>query len=172
MLDKAVNETHALLRAYAASTGSLTVAGTVRQFTDWYRFLHGIDIPERTFQRHTRQLADAGLISVRHTKRRTWYTLLTDEIKVPVYSTAPTGEPGVSDIVQVGYEILRHEPVEEAGISIRDFDDIDLDALQASWPNAGSHAAKGTVIAIQDPPSATCENGQSWDRAAGVSDAA
>jgi hypothetical protein len=146
----ALNQTHVLLRAYAESTGSLTVAGTVRQFTDWYAFLHGVRIPERTFKDHTRKLQDAGLISVRHTGRRTWYTLLQDEIKVPVYEFVPVAE-GESRAVQVGMKVLRHDPaILAGGSSGGDYyydtvdpqgdygvahDDIDLDALQASWPD-------------------------------------
>jgi hypothetical protein len=169
-----LNETHALLRAYATSTRSLTVAGTVRQFTDWYAFLHGTRISERTFKRHTKQLSDAGVIQVRHTKRCTRYTLLKEGIIVPRYRFLPTSDPQVFDIVENGTETLRYEPglpSAVAAVSLASFDDIDLDALQESWGNTGSQGRPFKVIAL-DPPRADVPKQAHFGRAASVSDAA
>jgi len=114
---KVLNETHALLKAYATTRYVLTVPGTIDQLISWYENYAGVRISERTFKRHTRQLADAGLITVRHTKRRTFYTLLCDEIEVPRVKFLPTLDAGVFVIEEDGTSVIRYpeaDPVEEA----------------------------------------------------------
>jgi hypothetical protein len=102
-----LNETHTLLRAYAAARYVLTVAGTIAQLCSWYEGHAGVRISERTFKLHTRQLRDAGLIHVHHSKRFTSYTLLSEEIEVPRVKFLPTLDPEVFDIAEDGTETVR-----------------------------------------------------------------
>lgn len=154
----ALNETHRLLTAYAASRYVLTVPGTVDQLTSWYERHAGVRISERTFKRHTRQLADAGLIFVKHTKRRTYYTLLNHVIEMPRVQFLPTSDPGVFVIAHDGVRTVgpvdfgneagwfnhNQDPTDggsEHRAAMASLDDSDLDALHASWPSPVSCAA-------------------------------
>lgn len=137
---RAINATHELLQSYAAHRYTLTVAGTVGQLTEWWLDHSGRRIPERTFQRHTKVLRDLGLIHVRHTRSRTWYTLMGLEIKVPKVGFLPTSRPGQFDIVETGTEAVSIAHVNGAAeveaehrAAIASLDTVLLDVLHESW---------------------------------------
>jgi hypothetical protein len=149
-LTRALNETHRLLMAYAASRYVLTVPGTIDQLTSWYEDYAGVRIAERTFKLHTRQLSDAGVISVRHTKRRTFYTLLGHQVEMPCAVFLPTSDPGVFLIAEDGTRTVGPVDLDsEAGLfnhnldptdggsehrtAMASLESLDLDVLQASW---------------------------------------
>jgi hypothetical protein len=150
-----LNETHRLLMTYAASRYVLTVPGTVDQLTSWYERHAGVRVSERTFKRHTRQLADAGLIFVKHTKRRTYYTLLNHVIEMPCVKFLPTADPGQFLIAENGMRTVGPVDLDnEAGWFNHNQDptdggsehravmaSLDLDALQASWSTQYEYAA-------------------------------
>lgn len=105
---KTVNETHTLLKEFASTFYTLTPTGTIDQLTSWYERHTGVRVSERTFQRHTRQLVDTGIISVRHSRRYTSYTLLRDEVEVPKVKFLPTSDPGQFLIEESGAETVSY----------------------------------------------------------------
>jgi DNA-binding transcriptional ArsR family regulator len=142
---KDLNETHKLLMSYAATYYTPTVSGTIPQLISWYERTHDTRIPERTFTRHTRKLADAGLIETRHSGRRTYYTLLGFEFEVPKVVFVPVGSPGQSVIRFDGTETVSYESIladtDPDVICQRVVDSIDpadIDALQDSWAFANA----------------------------------
>nr|UXE44740.1 hypothetical protein Hi04_10k_c361_00004 [uncultured bacterium] len=169
-----LNETHGLLRAYAKASGSLTVAGPIPALIAWYEFAKGVRISEPTFKRHTRQLRDAGLISVEYTTKRAWYTLLKDEIEVPTYEyihvstkfipiwpNCPDFRHDQFDIKESGTEIIRPLTAVAPGDYGVDEPDFDLDALQASWPNPAPKP-EGRLFRNPDAPAGTVQAAGCW----------
>jgi hypothetical protein len=139
---KVLNETHALLKAYAVTHYVLTVPGTIDRLISWYADYAGVRISERTFKRHTSALASAGLIHVKHTRMYTRYTLLSEEIEVPRYKFLPTSDPWVFEITENGAEVIRipeaHEPASSCP-------DCPWAALAYVHPNELEYGFAGTL---------------------------
>jgi hypothetical protein len=138
---KALNETHKLLTSYAATYYTPTVAGTIPQLTAWYERVYGTRISDRTFKRHTRDLADAGVIVTRHGRRRTYYTLPGFEFQMPRAVFVPViSSPGQSVIRFDGSETVSYEsqladtdPDVICQRVVDSIDPADIDALQDCW---------------------------------------
>jgi hypothetical protein len=124
-----VNATHELLLEYARTRATTAPSGTIRQFTEWWEFVTGYLIPERTFQRHTSVLRKMGLVDVRYSRdefliNRTWYNLIGVGLVMPSMTVAD----GV-----IGFEAHRDRAEEEHQRAMATLADIDPDQLQAEW---------------------------------------